>query len=96
MKKHIFPLLILTLALIFVGVNLFSTVPEAEAASSSELKEQLENLEAEKDKIEAELSELEGKLSENLDEMEKISAKVRIRSGNICFFIWSIPFLKRP
>ena len=75
MKKHIFPLLILTLALIFVGVNLFSTVPEAEAASSSELKEQLENLEAEKDKIEAELSELEGKLSENLDEMEKIIAQ---------------------
>ena len=75
MKKHIFPLLILTLTLVFVGVNLLRTVPDAEAASSSELKEQLENLEAEKDKIEAELSELEGKLSENLDEMEKIIAQ---------------------
>ena len=78
MKKHIFPLLIFALTLIFVGVNLFGAIPEAEAASSSELKEQLENLEAEKDKIEAELAELEGKLSENLDEMEKIIAQKNV------------------
>ena len=78
MKKHIFPLLIFALTLIFIGVNLFGAVPEAKAASSGELKEQLDSLEAEKDKIEAELAALEGKLSANLDEMEKIIAQKNI------------------
>ena len=75
MKKYIFPILICALTVLFVGVSLFESVPEAQAASSSELLEQLNGLEAEKEQLEAELKELEEKLSDNLDEMEKIIAQ---------------------
>jgi murein DD-endopeptidase MepM/ murein hydrolase activator NlpD len=76
-KRNVFISLFLTvLALTMLFAFSMSAKPvEVEAASSSELKEQLEALEKEKDKIDSQLKELEGKLSENLDEMEKIIAQ---------------------
>lgn len=75
-KRHLIPVLVGTVVLLLLGTFFLKTVPtKAEAASSSELKQQLEELEKEKDKIDAQLKELEGKLSDNLNEMEKIIAQ---------------------
>ncbi|MBR2311201.1 MAG: peptidoglycan DD-metalloendopeptidase family protein [Oscillospiraceae bacterium] len=55
---------------------LFNAMPaKVEAATASELKQQLEELEKQKDEIDAQLDELESKLSANLNEMEKIIAQ---------------------
>ena len=78
-KKRFIPLFLGVMALAVLVCCLFSAVPsEAEAATSSELKQQLEELEKEKDKINSQLQELENKLSDNLDEMEKIIAQKNI------------------
>ncbi|MBQ8797172.1 MAG: peptidoglycan DD-metalloendopeptidase family protein [Oscillospiraceae bacterium] len=76
-KRNCFlPVLMGTLALVLLSACLLNAVPtKAEAATASELKQQLEELEKEKDKIDAQLAELEGKLSDNLNEMEKIIAQ---------------------
>ena len=75
-KQRLLPVLLTLVAVVLVSTCLWSAVPtEAEAASSGELKQQLEELEKEKDKIDAQLAELEGKLSDNLNEMEKIIAQ---------------------
>ena len=65
-------------AMLVICACFVSAIPKVEAASSGELKQQLEELEKEKDKIDAQLAELEGKLSDNLNEMEKI-----VRQKNI-------------
>lgn len=75
-KRNILPVLVGFLAVVLLGIQLFGAVPyQAEAASSSELKAQLDALEKERDRIEAHLKELEGKLSDNLNEMEAIVAR---------------------
>ena len=76
-KRNLFISLFLTvLALTMLFAFSMGAKPvEVEAASSSELKEQLEALEKEKDKIDSQLKELEAKLSDNLGEMEKIIAQ---------------------
>ena len=75
-KKKILSAMAAGLALVLLAVQLMSAVPyRAEAASSGELKAQLEALEEEKKKIDSELKELEGKLSDNLNEMEAIVAQ---------------------
>jgi len=75
-KKKTLSILAGLLAVVLLTTQLFSAVPyQAEAASSSELKAQLDALEEEKDKIDAQLKELEGKLSDNLSEMEAIIAQ---------------------
>ena len=48
------------------------------ATSSSELKQQLQALEKDKNKIDKEISKLEGQLSDNLSEMEEIVAQKNI------------------
>lgn len=48
------------------------------ATSSSELKQQLQALEADKKEIDKEIAKLEGQLSDNLSEMEKIVAQKNI------------------
>lgn len=76
MKKHSLSILAGILAAVLLLTQLLTAVPyKAEAASSGELKAQLEALEAEKDKIDAKLKELQGKLSDNLNEMEAIIAQ---------------------
>ena len=75
-RKHTLSVLAGILAVVLMLSQLLGAVPyQAEAASSSELKAQLDALEKEKDKIDAQLKELEGKLSDNLNEMEKIIAQ---------------------
>ena len=75
-KNRFLPWLLGVVAFALLISCLFSAVPsEAEAATSSELKHQLEELEKEKDKIDSQLQELEDKLSNNLNEMEKIIAQ---------------------
>ena len=75
-KNKILSALAGMLALVMVLLQLLSAVPyEAEAATSGELKAQLDALEDEKDKIDAKLKDLEGKLSDNLNEMEAIIAR---------------------
>ena len=78
-SKKIIPVIIGVLALVLVGALALCSVPvEADAATSSELKEQLAELEKEKDKINDQLAELEGLLSENLSEMEAIVAQKNV------------------
>ena len=75
-KKRLLPLLSGFFALLLLGNLVLNAIPsEVEAASASELKQQLDALEKEKDKIDAQLKELEGQLSDNLNEMEKIIAQ---------------------
>lgn len=75
-KKYTLSILAGFLAVVMLLTQLLGAVPyEAEAASSGELKAQLDALEKEKDKIDAQLKELEGKLSDNLSEMEAIIAQ---------------------
>ena len=62
-------LLTVAMAVCFAG----NTVPEtAKAASSSELQEQLDELEAENEALEAELEGLRGQLSENLEGLKQL------------------------
>ena len=79
MKKTIIPVVLGLLTLVLVGAFTLRAVPaEVEAATSSELKEQLEQLEKDKLEIEQQIQELEGQLSENLTEMEAIVAQKNI------------------
>ena len=76
MKKRVLPTLAGLLAVALLLTQILAVVPyRAEAATSSELKAQLDELEAQKKEIDAQLKELEGKLSDNLDEMGKIVAQ---------------------
>ena len=75
-RKNGISLLAAALAVVMILSHVLWVTPfRADAASSGELKSQLEALEAEKDKIDAKLKELEGKLSDNMDKMEKIIAR---------------------
>ncbi len=71
MKKHrtiIALALILALTLSMAGV----AIPDAEAASSSEIREQLEELEAEQEDYQAQIDALEQQIAENLSSMQEI------------------------
>lgn len=79
MKKRTLSVLALVLAAVMILAQVSQFLPsQAEAATSSELKAQLEALEAEKDKIDDKISELEGQLSDNLSEMEAIVAQKNV------------------
>ena len=72
--------LVSLLALIMAGVMLLTLVLSlvgtlVNAASSSEIKEQIADLETEKAVVDAQLKELEGKLAENLEDMRAIIAQ---------------------
>lgn len=75
-KKHILSILagIITVFMLF-GMMGDSLPKSARAATSSQLKEQLDELEAKNDEIEAELSELRSQLSNNLDELTAMVAQ---------------------
>ena len=78
MKKKGFNISLLAgiLAVVMLLTQILWVVPyRAEAASSGELKSQLEALEAEKKKIDEKLKDLQSKLSDNMDKMEQIIAR---------------------
>ena len=54
---------------------LASIIPMAHAATSSELKQELNDLKADREKIQDEIDKLEGQIDENMDEIEKIIVK---------------------
>ena len=58
--------------LIVFGLIAGAVSTYANAASSSAIKEQLNELEKDKEKIQAEIDALEGQISENMDEMKAI------------------------
>ncbi len=68
------------LAVVMILSLLVSVLPSfvGAAASSGELKNQLNALKEDKKEIEATIKELEGQLSDNMDEMEKIVAQKNI------------------
>ena len=68
------------LALVMILSIIFSIIPTfaSAAASSSELKQQLNELKADKKKIDSQIKNLEGQLSDNLDEMEKMVAQKKV------------------
>lgn len=66
----------LLLALVMVVPAPGKQMPQTvQAASSSAIKQQIDELEAQRDQIEADIAELEGKLSDNLSEMEAVFAQ---------------------
>ena len=75
-KKRILSVLagIITLLMLF-GIAGDVLPKNARAATSSQLKEQLDELESQNDEIEAELKELRGQLSDNLDELTAMVAQ---------------------
>ena len=54
---------------------LFSIIPAVSAASSAELKQELNDLKAERQEIKDQISDLEGQIDENMGEIEKIITK---------------------
>lgn len=70
-KKHILSILagVITVFMLF-GMMGDTLSGNARAATSSQLKEQLDELEAQNDEIEAELKALRSQLSDNLDELQ--------------------------
>ncbi len=76
MKKRIPSMLSALLALAMVLQLTGAVKPiTADAASSSEIKQELNDLKAEKKEIEKELAEIRGQLSDNMDSMEDIVAQ---------------------
>ena len=75
-KKHILSILALFLSLVLC-LNLAGDLRPAtvSAASSSQIKQELDKLEERNDEIEAELAALRGQLSDNLDELESLVAQ---------------------
>lgn len=72
-NKRVLSILAGFLALMLLIGTVGDILPEkTKAASSSELKEQLDELEEENAALEAELESLRGQLSDNLDEMKKL------------------------
>ena len=64
------------MALVMLLGLILSALPiNAQAASSSVLKEQLDELEDKKSEIDEQIKQLQGQLADNLDEMEKIVAQ---------------------
>lgn len=72
-NKRILMLISATLAVLLLFGATWVAVPEqVNAASSSEIKNQLDELEEENEKIEAELESLKGQFNENLSEMQAV------------------------
>ena len=75
-KKQLISILAAVLSvLLLVGAVGNSFSEHARAASSSELKEQLDELQAENDALQAEIDDLRGQLSDNLDELTAMVAQ---------------------
>ena len=75
-KKHILSVLAGILSVLMLIGMAGDVLPgSARAASSSELKEQLSELESENDKIQAELDTLRSQFSDNLDELTAMVAQ---------------------
>ena len=64
-------------ALMIFGI-VASILPVSAAKSSSEIKEEINDLKADKKEIEKELARLEGQLSSNLSEMKDIGAQKNV------------------
>lgn len=78
-RKYMIPAVLGAAVLVLVGALALKSLPvEAEAATSSELKDQLDQLEQEQKEIQAELDRLEGLLSDNATEMEALVAQKNI------------------
>ena len=72
-RKFIISGIALLLALMMLVPSQKTQMPQTvQAASSSAIKQQIEELEAQKEQIDADIAELEGQLSENLSEMGNI------------------------
>ena len=63
------------LAAVMLLLPIIGGMPQAQAASSSELKQQLDELQAQKDEISGKLDDLEKQQSENLSDIEAIIAQ---------------------
>ena len=75
-KKPIIILLSLVLGMILlVGIGKNTDFMSVEAATSSEIKEEIEKLEEESAQIEAEIEALRGQLSENLENLQAMMAQ---------------------
>ena len=73
-RKRIVSVIAIILVLAMVAGLVVGLIPSASAAeqSSSEIKNQIEQLEKEKDNIDSQIATLEGQLSNNLSEMQAI------------------------
>ena len=75
-KKKVISLISAILCLmLFVGLCSDIRPVQVGAASSAEIKQELDKLEERNDEIEEELSQLRGQLSDNLDEMSALIAQ---------------------
>ena len=74
-KKTLVSILAGVMAAVMILSLLAMIVPMVSAASSSELKQELNDLKAERKEIQQEIENLEGKIDENMTEIQKIIAK---------------------
>ena len=74
-KKLLVCVVAVVLAVVMSLSPIIGGMPQAQAASSSELKQQLDELQAQKDEITGKLDELEKQQSENLSDIEAIIAQ---------------------
>lgn len=74
-RKLLISILAGIMALIMLLGLIAGFIPAAHAASSSELKAQLDALKAEKAEIDAQIQEIKGQISENNDEMKEMVAQ---------------------
>ena len=74
-RKLLISILAGIMALVMILGLIAGFIPTAQAASSSELKAQLDALKAEKAEIDAQIAEIQGDISENNDEMKEMVAQ---------------------
>ena len=74
-KKDLVSVLAGVMAAIILLSLLLSIIPAADAVSSAELKQELNDLKADRKDIQEEIHKLEGQINENMTEIEKIVAQ---------------------
>ena len=74
-KKKLVSILAGVMAAILLLSLLASIIPAVSAASSSEIRQEINGLKAEREEIQDQISDLEGQIDENMSEIEKIIAK---------------------
>ena len=77
-RKKLVSILAGVMAAIMLLSLLASIIPAVSAASSAELKEELNNLKADREQIKDEISNLESQIDDNMTEIQKIIAKKNI------------------
>lgn len=77
-RRRIVAIVAAVMAIIMVLGLILSVVPSVSAQSSSEIRDQIDELEAQQDELEAQMEELQNQYQENEDEIANIVAKKNI------------------